>query len=189
MRALVRWVEENPGAAVPAIFFVVVIFGPAVEELVFRGAVFNGLYRLGLYLSTSLGGPEPSPRTARRASFILAALASSALFSLLHLEPVLLPALFILAVVLCALFERTGSLLLPFVAHAMFNSFATSSSSSTVSASSRYRFSSTLPGFAWQLVSTPPFGRLVSTLALTGFAFSTLGLRPRLQQFGLLSSA
>ena len=126
MRALVRWVEENPGAAVPAIFFVVVIIGPAVEELVFRGAVFNGLYRLGLYLSTSLGGPEPSPRTARRASFILAALASSALFSLLHLEPVLLPALFILAVVLCALFERTGSLLPSFVAHATFNSFATS---------------------------------------------------------------
>jgi uncharacterized protein len=126
MRALVRWVEENPGAAVPAIFFVVVIFGPAVEELVFRGAVFNGLYRLGLYFSTSLGGPEPSPRTAKRASFILAALASSALFSLLHLEPVLLPALFILAVVLCALFERTSSLLPPLVAHAMFNSFATS---------------------------------------------------------------
>lgn len=126
MRALVRWVEENPGAAVPAIFFVVVIFGPAVEELVFRGAVYNGLFRLGLYLSTSRGRPEPSPRTARRASFILAALASSVLFSLLHLEPVLLPALFILAVVLCALFERTGSLLPPFVAHAMFNSFATS---------------------------------------------------------------
>jgi membrane protease YdiL (CAAX protease family) len=38
----------------------------------------------------------------------------------------LLPALFILAVVLCALFERTGSLLPPFVAHATFNSFATS---------------------------------------------------------------
>ena len=125
MRALVRWVEESPGVAVPAIFFVVVIFGPAVEELVFRGAVFNGLYRLGLYLSTSLGGSEDSPRAARRISFALAALASSVLFSLLHLEPVLLPALFILAVVLCALFERTGSLLPPFVVHATFNSFAT----------------------------------------------------------------
>jgi uncharacterized protein len=126
MRALVHWVEESPGVAVPAIFFVVVIFGPAVEELVFRGAVFNGLYRLGGYLPTSLGGPEGSPRAARRISFALAALASSVLFSLLHLEPVLLPALFILAVVLCALFERTGSLLPPFVAHATFNSFATS---------------------------------------------------------------
>lgn len=124
MQGLMRWVEEIPGVAIPAILFVVVVFGPAIEELVFRGAVFNGLYRLGGYVSTSVGGP--SPRAARRISFTLAALASSVLFSLLHLEPVLLPALFILAVVLCALFVRTGSLLPPFVAHATFNSFATS---------------------------------------------------------------
>lgn len=126
IRGLMRWVEESPGVAVPAIVFVVVILGPAVEELVFRGAVFNGLYRLGSYLSVSFGGPEGSPRAARRISFALAALVSSVLFSLLHLEPVLLPALLILAVGLCALFERTGSLLPPVVAHATFNSFATS---------------------------------------------------------------
>jgi uncharacterized protein len=125
MRSLTSWVEDSPGLAVPAIILVVVIVGPAVEELVFRGAVFNGLYRLGGYASQSLGGPEGSPRTARRVSFALAALASSALFSLLHLELVLLPALLILAVALCALFARTGSLLPPFVAHATFNSFAT----------------------------------------------------------------
>ena len=112
MRALVRWVEESPGVAVPAIILVVVIFGPAVEELVFRGAIFNGLYRLTGLAST------------RRTSFVLAALVSSAVFALLHLEPVLLPALLILAVTLCALFARTGSLLPTFVAHATFNSFA-----------------------------------------------------------------
>ena len=126
MQGLARWVEESPGLASPAIFFVVVSCGPAVEELDFRGAVFNGLYRLGGYVSASLRGSEGSARTARRASFALAALASSALFALLPLEPVLLPALLILAVVLCTLFERTGSLLPPFVAHATFNSFATS---------------------------------------------------------------
>jgi uncharacterized protein len=126
MRGLTRWVEESPGLAIPAIILVVVFLGPAVEELVFRGAVFNGLYRLGGYLSKGLGGPEASPRAARWLSFALAALASSALFSLLHLEPVLLPALLILAVGLCALFARTGSLLPSFVAHATFNSFATS---------------------------------------------------------------
>jgi membrane protease YdiL (CAAX protease family) len=126
IRGLMRWVEESPGVAVPAIVFVVVILGPAVEELVFRGAVFNGLYRLGGYVSASFGGSENPARTTRRISFALAALASSVLFSLLHLEPVLLPALLILAVVLCALFERTGSLLPTFVAHATFNSFATS---------------------------------------------------------------
>jgi membrane protease YdiL (CAAX protease family) len=117
MRALEGWVRESPGTAIPAIVLVVVIVGPAVEELVFRGAIFNGLYRLSRV--------SKSPGTsARRAAFALSALASSALFALLHLEPVLLPALLILAVILCALFERTGSLLPPFVAHATFNSFA-----------------------------------------------------------------
>ena len=117
MRALEGWVRESPGTAIPAIVLVVVIVGPAVEELVFRGAIFNGLYRLSRV--------SKSPGTsARRAAFALSALASSALFALLHLEPVLLPALLILAVILCALFERTESLLPPFVAHATFNSFA-----------------------------------------------------------------
>ena len=126
MRGLTRWVEESPGLAVPAIILVVVVLGPAVEELVFRGGVFNGLYRLGGYVSRGLGGPGGSPRSARGLSFALAALASSVLFSLLHLEPVLLPALLVLAVGLCALFARTGSLIPSFVAHATFNSFATS---------------------------------------------------------------
>ncbi len=126
MRGLTRWVEESPGLAVPAIILVVVVLGPAVEELVFRGGVFNGLYRLGGYVSRGLGQPGGSPRSARGLSFALAAMASSVLFSLLHLEPVLLPALLVLAVGLCALFARTGSLIPSFVAHATFNSFATS---------------------------------------------------------------
>jgi membrane protease YdiL (CAAX protease family) len=124
MRGLVRWVEESPGVAVPAIVLVVVIFGPAVEELVFRGAIFNGLYRLANLASARLGESEDTRKTARRISFVLAALISSVVFALLHLEPVLLPALLILAVILCALFKRTGSLLSSFVAHATFNSFA-----------------------------------------------------------------
>jgi uncharacterized protein len=126
MRGLMRWVEESPGVAIPMIILVVVLFGPAVEELVFRGAVFNGLYRLGGLIWASPGGSENPVRRARRISFALAALVSSVVFALLHLEPVLLPALLILAVTLCALFERTGSLLPSFVAHAMFNSFAVS---------------------------------------------------------------
>jgi uncharacterized protein len=127
MRGLVRWVEMSPGTAIPAIILVVVIFGPAVEELIFRGAVFNGLYRLFSRLAaTRFGESESTRRTARRVSFALAALVSSIVFALLHLEPVLLPALLILAVILCALFVRTGSLLPTFVAHATFNSFAVS---------------------------------------------------------------
>ncbi len=126
LRGLFRWVEESPGVAIPAIIFVVVIFGPAVEELVFRGGVFNGLYRLTNLISARLGGSGDLGRAAKGISFALAALASSVVFALLHLEPVLLPALLILAVILCALFVRTGSLLPTFVAHATFNSFAVS---------------------------------------------------------------
>src|SRR5215204_592802 len=124
MEGLVGWVQESPGVAVPAIILVVVLFGPAVEELVFRGAIFNGLYRLGALLSTRSFGQEHSERSPSKMIFIASAVASSVLFALLHLEPVLLPVLLILAITLCALFQRTGSLLPSFVAHATFNSFA-----------------------------------------------------------------
>ena len=120
MEGLVGWVNESPGVAIPAIVLIVVLFGPAVEELVFRGAIFNGLYRLGTLFSTRSAGKKPPSKTI----FALSALASSILFALLHLEPVLLPVLFILAITLCALFQRTGSLLPSFVAHATFNSVA-----------------------------------------------------------------
>ena len=126
MRGLVGWVEDNPAAAIPAIILVVVLFGPAVEELVFRGAVFNGLNRLGALISSRAVGMEGPARTASKASFVFSTLASSVFFALLHLEPVLLPAILLLAIALCALFQRTRSLLPPFVAHATFNSFATS---------------------------------------------------------------
>ena len=122
MRGLMGWVRESPGVAIPAIICVVVIFGPAVEELVFRGAIFNGLYRLCSLISMGTNGY--SGRATRNVSFALSALVSSVVFALLHLEPVLLPALLILAVILCALFARTGSLLPTFVAHATFNSLA-----------------------------------------------------------------
>lgn len=124
MRGLEGWVREDPATAIPAIVGVVVLFGPAVEELVFRGALFNGLYRLTRLLLRKAVRKPPGDGF-RRASFVLAAGVSSAFFALLHLEPVLLPALLIFAFALCWLFERTGSLLPTFVAHATFNSFAT----------------------------------------------------------------
>ena len=133
MRGLVGWVEENPATAIPAIILVVVVIGPAVEELVFRGAIFNGLNRLvGLVFARAVGetpggaSGEGAGGNTGRAAFVLSALLSSMFFALLHLEPVLLTAIVILAVALCALFRRTGSLIPPFVAHATFNSFATS---------------------------------------------------------------
>lgn len=123
MQSLRGWVQESPATAIPAIVFVVVVFGPFVEELVFRGAIFNGLYRLVRLFPAQIG--RSLTRSADRVSFALAAVISSGFFALLHLEPVLLPALLTLAVALCALFRWSGSLIPPFVAHATFNSFAT----------------------------------------------------------------
>jgi len=125
MEGLTGWVSESPGIAVPAIVLVVVILGPAVEELVFRGVVFNGLYRLGTRISTRSVSQESIVSPPGKMLFLFSALASSVLFALLHLEPVLVPVLLMLAIILCALFRRTGSLLPPIVAHATFNSFAT----------------------------------------------------------------
>jgi uncharacterized protein len=125
MEGLSGWVRENPGFAATAIILVVVVLGPAVEELVFRGVVFNGLYRLGSWFSSRSTGEDNPTMPHGKAIFIASALASSVLFALLHLEPVLLPTLLILAVTLCYLFQRTGSLLPCIVAHATFNSFAT----------------------------------------------------------------
>ncbi|HET7477938.1 MAG TPA: CPBP family intramembrane glutamic endopeptidase [Rubrobacteraceae bacterium] len=124
MEGLREWVQQSPILAIPAIVLVVVILGPAVEELTFRGGVFNALYHLGR-LASKGNENKRFVSTVEKVSFAAAALVSSAVFALLHLEPVLLPALLILAVVLCVLFRRTGSLLPCFVAHATFNSFAT----------------------------------------------------------------
>ena len=124
MDGLREWVQQSPALAIPAIVLVVVVLGPAVEELTFRGGVFNALYRLGR-LASKGNESKRFVSVVEKVSFVAAALVSSAAFALLHLEPVLLPALLILAVALCALFRRTESLLPPIVAHATFNSFAT----------------------------------------------------------------
>lgn len=120
-RGIQEWVGENPGTAIPVTVFVVVLFGPAAEEIVFRGALFGGLRKLAALLFGRQRRPGKGGETI---PFVLAALASSTAFALLHFEPVILPALLALAVVLCALYRRTGSLLPGFVAHAAFNSSA-----------------------------------------------------------------
>lgn len=126
MEGLSGWIGKDPGTAIPAIIAVVIFFGPAIEELVFRGAIFGGLYRLSLFFSRKLGSKTDTVRkgTGEKVSFVLSALFSSVPFALAHLEPVALPMLLILAVGLCTLYRRTGSLLPTLVAHATFNSFA-----------------------------------------------------------------
>lgn len=126
MQGLAAWIGENPVLGIPATVVVVVFFGPAVEELVFRGALFGGLYRLGLLASRKLGGKDRGERkvTGERVSFVLSAFFSSAVFALAHGEAAVVPVLFVLAFVLCVLYRRTGSLLPCLVTHATFNAFA-----------------------------------------------------------------
>ncbi len=126
MEGLSAWIGESPAMATPLVVAVVVLFGPAVEELFFRGAIFGGLYRLGLLFSRASGDKtgKKSSGAGEKVSFAVSALISSALFALAHLEPTILVVLFVLAIALCALYRRMGSLLPCFVAHATFNSFA-----------------------------------------------------------------
>jgi membrane protease YdiL (CAAX protease family) len=126
MQGLAAWIGENPGVGIPATVAVVVFFGPAVEELIFRGALFGGLHRLGLFVSGKLGGKDGGERkeTGERVSFALSAFFSSAVFALVHGEAAVVPVLFVLAFVLCLLYRRTGSLLPCLATHATFNAFA-----------------------------------------------------------------
>jgi len=126
MQGLAAWIGENPVVGIPATVAVVLFFGPAVEELIFRGALFGGLYRLGHLVSRKLGGKDRGERkaTGERVSFVLSAFFSSAVFALAHGEAAVVPVLFVLSFVLCVLYRRTGSLLPCLATHATFNAFA-----------------------------------------------------------------
>jgi membrane protease YdiL (CAAX protease family) len=123
MQSIQEWVGERSQIAIPAAIAVIVLFAPAVEEIIFRGALFGGLYHLGRFISSKLRKKRDG-KSEGGVSFVLATLVSSAAFALPHLEPVLLPTLFVLAIALCGLYRKTGSLFSSFVAHATFNSFA-----------------------------------------------------------------
>ena len=88
---------------------IAVVLAPLFEELLFRGMLFQSL--------------------RRRVGMWPAALLSSAAFTIIHVEiiasqPLALAGLFALGVVFAWGFHRTGSLLVPIIAHAMFNGIA-----------------------------------------------------------------
>jgi uncharacterized protein len=86
-----------------------VLIAPVLEELVFRGALHGALRaRVGVWL---------------------AALLSSAVFAVIHVEivtssPAFLVQLFLLGLVFVWLYERTGNLAAPIVAHLVFNAIS-----------------------------------------------------------------
>lgn len=143
--------EFSPGIAVLALLTAVVL-APAFEELLFRGFIQSWLVksldqilrrRPTLAEITELpdpdldvweaidepGPPKPVPvektprsRTAAGAGIVL----SSMIFAGLHADQWPAPiALFLLALGLGYIYERTGSLLAPICMHAVFNGFAT----------------------------------------------------------------
>jgi uncharacterized protein len=86
-----------------------VVLAPVVEEVVFRGALHQGL--------------------RHRTGFWPAALISSLVFAAVHLEvvmssPAFLVQLFLLGVLFAWLLERTGNLAAPIVAHLVFNAIS-----------------------------------------------------------------
>ncbi|HEX2267153.1 MAG TPA: CPBP family intramembrane glutamic endopeptidase, partial [Actinomycetota bacterium] len=89
------------GAALAFMAPVVVVVAPIGEEIFFRGFLHKAL--------------------RRRLPMWGAAVLSSILFGLVHVHPLLIPALFVVGLGLALLYERQQSLLAPVVAHATFN--------------------------------------------------------------------
>lgn len=84
-----------------AVFIMAVIVAPIAEEIVFRGYFYGVIRRYG--------GRFP------------ALLTSSLLFAAIHVHLPSMLGLGILAIILCLLYERTGSLWAPITMHACFN--------------------------------------------------------------------
>jgi uncharacterized protein len=84
--------------------FLVIWIAPVCEEIVFRGFLFRVLrVRLGFWLAAVIDG---------------------VLFGLVHGSLVILPVLAFLGVVLCWVYERTGTLFAPIAIHALNNAIA-----------------------------------------------------------------
>jgi membrane protease YdiL (CAAX protease family) len=87
-------------STLPWIFIIAVLAAPIFEEFIFRGLVFGGLRR-----------------SLRRWPAILA---SAAIFAIIHPPLSVLP-VFVLGITAALAYERTGLLLAPMAAHAVFN--------------------------------------------------------------------
>lgn len=105
-------VDAAPQTAAQAIALVepwvavlsIVVLAPIAEEVFFRGVVFNALLREG----------------GRRWAY----LGSSALFAIIHFEPVAMLPLFLLGLALAWVYQRSANLLAPIVMHATVNGIA-----------------------------------------------------------------
>ncbi|MBU6411702.1 MAG: CPBP family intramembrane metalloprotease [Verrucomicrobia bacterium] len=78
-----------------------VVLAPVAEEFIFRGVLFPLLKAHGYYKSAWIG--------------------VSLLFAFIHGDAAIFPALFVLALALTWLYQTTGGLLAPIMAHSLFN--------------------------------------------------------------------
>lgn len=106
-----------------ALIFVVGIVAPVVEELFFRGLLFEGYRkRRNLrWLELLLPRRRRPDTTSDRWNLRVAIIFSSLIFSVVHFQLILVPALFAVGVVLAVLTHRTGRLGPAVWAHAAFN--------------------------------------------------------------------
>ena len=94
--------QDSGGTGVRVVMVVfAVVIAPLVEETLFRGFIY--------------------PVFKKYTDGLFAALCSSLLFGLVHMHVGSLAPLVVLALILCYVYERSGSLLLPMVIHAGFN--------------------------------------------------------------------
>lgn len=84
-----------------AVLAMAVIVAPVAEEMIFRGYLY--------------------PVGKRYIGSFLSAILTAALFAVLHGHAASIPALFTLALCLALSYERSGSLLVPMIMHAVFN--------------------------------------------------------------------
>lgn len=82
----------------------VVFFAPVLEEVFFRGFMFAGL--------------------RERWGWKKAAIISSAVFALIHIEPLAIPSLFVLGFVFAYIYHRAGSIWPSIIMHFLVNSWA-----------------------------------------------------------------
>lgn len=102
-----KFVSIFPHTAAGTILFVTLscVIAPVLEETFFRGFVFQGL--------------------ARKFGPVWGAIASAAIFSAVHMQATVFIPLFVLGLLLCWVFYRTGSLWANIILHATFNTIAT----------------------------------------------------------------
>ncbi len=96
-----RMLEKMRGGGLALVLAVAVVLAPLFEELFFRGLLY--------------------PALRRRVGSAVAVLLNGVIFGALHFQPLFMLSLMLVGAVLAYLYERTGSLVAPMIAHALYN--------------------------------------------------------------------